>query len=58
MNPFEYKWTSTGKRGKIKDTYGQIQSHAIKKISVDGNDYEFIAVEISNGVWELYTYKF
>lgn len=58
INPFEYEWVSTGKRGKIKNSCGQILSCAVKKISVDGNDYEFIAVEASNGVWTFYTYKF
>lgn len=58
VNPFEYEWVPTGKRGKIKTAYGQIQSCTVNKISIDGNDYEFIAAEDSNGVWTFYTYKF
>ena len=58
VNPFEYEWVSAGKRGKIKNVSGRAYSCAINKISVDGIEYEFIAIEISNGIWEFYTYKF
>lgn len=58
INIFDYLWKPTGKRAKVKRPSGDICSCAINKITADGKENEFIAIEAGNGVWEFYTFKF
>lgn len=55
---FDYLWESAGKRAKVHRLSGETGSYAVKKLTVDNESYEFVAIETSNGVWEFYTYRY
>ena len=55
VNIFDYDWINTNKRVEVS---GLSYEATVYKVLIKGKEYEFVAGECSNCVWNFYLYKF
>ena len=58
VNIFDCKWKETGQRVKVRDPYGQEHKFPVYTVTINGQEYQFAAGELSNCVWGFFLEKY